>query len=232
MDDTPIKAASEDQEVYEDIQNVTFEKNLYEQASTLATLSTFPMILSFLQSAATTLFSPETQERLRAELEVDKYFETLGEESLKREEETWASLKRIKSHTSVLFYIFNATEETFKLDYSSWNNDKLPAQDYEIKPLQYTSFILRSDIPQRIPHRQIHVSSKVNHGFTYRSEKFAFDFSSQLYLRHSLGESTPYVDHQINSIGKSSLACTSSLSRCMRESPFSYGVQIILGETA
>ena len=111
MDDTHIKAASEDQEVYEDIQNVTFEKNLYEQASTLATLSTFPMILSFLQSAATTLFSPETQERLRAELEVDKYFEALGEESLRREEETWASLKRIKSHTSVLFYIFNATEE-------------------------------------------------------------------------------------------------------------------------
>jgi hypothetical protein len=244
MDETKNDENSEDQEVYEVIKDVTIKKNVYDQLSGIATMTGLGPLVNLLSSAASTLFTQEEQERMwenfkeanekeQARLaEHRKLREELEEvmrKSLREEARTWASIRPVASHTSVLFFIYNSTNETFKIDYSSWDSNRQSAKEYEIGPLQYLSFTLRSAIPQRHPDRKVRVSSKVNHGFTYRSAKFAFDFSTQLYIRHHYINGPSVIrEHSLRSVGRYRLNCEYELKRSMAGSPYSYSMAIYI----
>lgn len=239
MDETDKNTDPDNQEIFEDIQNVTFDKNIHDPLSVIASATGLGMLASLLSSAANALFTPEEQDRMwegykeanrkelersKAEQEREEQHQEKKRKVLNEEAQAWESIQRDTSQTSVLFYIFNNTTETFKFDFSSWDRSKQSQEDNEIGPRQHKAFALHSDIPQR-PHRKARYTDRLNHQFSCRSSKYAFDFSTQMVIRIS----RPIRNHQIQSIGNSNLKCTCNTTRASPGIPYSYGITIILG---
>ncbi|MNO93071.1 hypothetical protein D3C76_846600 [compost metagenome] len=204
----------------EDIKYVTFEQNFLKDM----TRAMLPAYLQHLVSFA--------EDRADIDNAIDKQktveeFDEFIREGKRDEEQAWRSISNLQSPNSVIFYIFNATAKTFSLTTSSWDNGIHPKEKYDLEPWDYLSFILRSE-PPRIGGRRLR-EIKVNHDFSYESGKLAFQFTTSLSVSLSTTGLTPHLKHTVRSIGKEKLKCTSSITRRIPKSPYSYIVVIRVG---
>ncbi|MFK9084364.1 hypothetical protein [Pseudomonas neuropathica] len=204
----------------EDIKDVTFEQNFLKDM----TRAMLPAYLQHLVSFA--------EDRADIDNAIDKQktveeFDEFIREGKRDEEQAWRSISNVQSPNSVIFYIFNATAKTFSLTTSSWDNGIHPNEKYDLEPWDYLSFILRSE-PPRIGTRKFR-EIKVNHDFSYESGKLAFQFTTSLSVSLFTTGLTPHLKHTVRSIGKEKLKCTSSITRRIPKSPYSYIVVIRVG---
>ncbi|MHC8291129.1 hypothetical protein ACYZUD_30850 [Pseudomonas sp. XS1P51] len=229
-DDDNNNSASE--ETHEDIENVSFEKNSLKDTVNAGIVAYF----EFLASLTDYIPQPTEEDLVKARerMELQEEFDELTKEARQDEKETWQSISKITSHTTVVVYIYNGTEETFKLNTSSWDNSVHPKEDYDIAPWQYESFKLSSETPARRSRRS-NRPTQVKHGFSYKGGNLAFDFSTLLKIETPYDtwsfepKSVPGRQHNIRSIGKAPLKCKSSITRSLDGAPYSYNVVIILG---
>ena len=189
----------------------------------------------FFQSLSSSSSFEELSNNLSAVFETDQKvknrFNELVEETQQQELEDWDAVSRIKSHTSVIVYIYNGAYRTFKLTGSSWDTSEHDLEDYTIEPFQYSSFILRSEIPKRIGGKSTR-STKVDHDFTFASEHETFEFSTSLKINKPYDpfsfnpQEVPDRRHSAVVLNTSPIKVTSRISRQQSEKPYSYSVII------
>jgi hypothetical protein len=143
----------------------------------------------------------------------------------------WNKVRRVTSHSHVMFYIYNATAQTFSLSSASWDLGGLE-EKYVIEPWDYLSFVLRGDVPVFANGK---LSTQTRHVFTYQGESQAFEFSTGLKVKREFEsfsftpKTVPQRVHRIRSTGSHPLACASHVTRALAERPYHYGVVITLG---
>ncbi len=230
--DTNNIGTPDNEELYEDIQHVSFEKNELNQAIVTAANAYFGFLSGLIESV-----HEHNKDKSRRDKERQKHqdrLDKLAKEAKVDEEENWKAIKRVKTHTTVLVYIYNGTDETFALESSTWDNSIHPKEAYDIAPWQFESFRLSSETPARRTRRS-NLPTQVKHGFSYKGGGLAFDFSTLLKLVVPYNPWTfePQVtlsrSHDIRSIGNTPLNCKSSITRSLDGAPYSYNVVIILG---
>jgi hypothetical protein len=143
----------------------------------------------------------------------------------------WDKVRQVASHSHVMFYIYNATAQTFSLSAASWDLDGLEERSV-IQPWDYLSFVLRGDVPAFAGGK---LSTQLKHSFTYHGASQAFEFSTGLNVKKEFEsfsftpKTVPQRVHAIRSIGRIPLACASHVTRSMAVRPYHYGVVITLG---
>ncbi len=173
--------------------------------------------------------SYEDQEEAHASPE-SEFWETL-KDAKEEEPGVWNNVQRASSHSHVMIYIHNGTSEKFVLSSASSGN-VAEAKDYPVEPWDYWLFVPREDIPYFARGR---VSTQAKHSFIFESDNYAFEFSTKLWVRKEYSAlsfdppTIPLREHNIKSIGKKPLQCTSRITRTMKNSPYSYGIVISLG---
>ena len=159
-------------------------------------------------------------------------FQAAIDEATEEEEGVWKKVMQVTSHSHVMFYICNATAETFRLTAASWDVNGLD-EKYVIRPWDYLSFVLREEIPAFARGK---LSTQAKHSFSYQSANEAFEFSTSLKVAKEFDpfaftpQTIPQRTHGIKSTGKSSLKCASHITRAMADRPYHYGVVIMLGD--
>lgn len=143
---------------------------------------------------------------------------------VQEQENEWEKLRRNRSSTSVLVYIYNFTNEIFSLTHSSSATNE-PGK-FAIPAGDYMSFALPGQLLKRINN------GKVGHQFTYRSGDYAFKFATASQLSPTYEpfafETTTQISrqHSIHSIGQKEIMCQYRLDQSLSTSPYSYAISI------
>ncbi|WP_426618184.1 hypothetical protein ACP3TY_18705 [Pseudomonas rustica] len=222
----------EDFEEYEIIEQIDLASVNSTLVFALAQIN--PIAAAILQTALAGL-SPEKVLALEDKSQIPPAFLDYLKEASEAEQDEWNSISRIGSYTSILFNIYNNTNEVFTLRHANWDHSNFATSDFDIQPMQHMNFTLRHEVPV------VKVSSKtkgpttINHGFSFASESYGFEFSTLLKLKKKYSSfsfsppTIPHREHKIASTGRKALPCSSKISRALPNRPYSYAVAITLG---
>ncbi|WP_347904525.1 hypothetical protein [Pseudomonas purpurea] len=186
----------------------------------LGEFAKIPEIQSLIDATKESAKKRSQQEQIKAEREA--YKDTL-----------WGEVNSYKNETKLLIFIHNNTPETLKLFNTNFNIKDISDCDippYEIATLDESSYFDHRKLGVVNPGNKTFIENFFNYGAGNKQCRF----ETRMMVKSSFGflepTRTPVWEHRAKSIGRDTLVCSSRLRAYKSEAPYSYCLDVHIGE--